>query len=54
MKIKNLVLGFVVGLVVAGLVFIYSLKITRIENTETGALISIEIFGTYFNYYYEY
>lgn len=52
---KFLLLWFIETIFVAIILLIglYNLKIEEIQNTDTGALITIDMFGIDMNYYYD-
>lgn len=51
--IKNLII-FLLGFVFCYFLIIYNLKVETIEETETGELLKVSIFGNSWNYYNEF
>lgn len=50
---KNFILGLIIGILITYIAIIYTLEINNIQNSDTGSLIEIKLFGIDFNYYYE-
>lgn len=51
-KIKILI-SFILGFATSLLIMIYSLQVVNIEETESGAMITIKLLNAYENYYIE-
>lgn len=54
MKRFKYLLLFVCGFVFCYFLIVYNLKVETTEKTEKGELLTISIFGNYWNYYNEY
>lgn len=54
MKILKYIILILIILTINTLILINSFKITNVERTATGQLLSAEIAGITVNYYYEY
>jgi hypothetical protein len=50
---KKFILGLIIGILITYIAIIYTLEINNIQNSDTGSLIEIKLFGIDFNYYYE-
>lgn len=50
---KKFILGLIIGILITYIAIIYTLEINNIQNSDTGSLIEIKLFGIDFYYYYE-